>query len=100
MGASDLAVVFSVAQMGIEAGIMGVPILIFNYIHGQEGAYVDLLEKHGVAKHIEGNSSEKVDYLISELNHLSKYDDSLYKWQKFLKSTPGRMHGVINHYLN
>ncbi|OGC51522.1 hypothetical protein A2W32_04555 [candidate division WWE3 bacterium RBG_16_37_10] len=100
MGASDLAVVFSIAQMGIEAGIMGVPILIFNYIHGQEGAYVDLLEKHGVAKHIEGNSSEKVDYLISELNHLSKYDDSLYKWQKFLKSTPGRMHGVINHYLN
>ena len=100
MGASDLAVVFSVAQMGIEAGIMGVPIFIFNYIQGQEGAYVDLLEKHGVAKYVQGNTKEKVNYLMNELDYLSKYNSSLSKWQDFLKSTPDRMRDKINHYIN
>ena len=66
MGASDLAVVFSVAQMGIEAGIMGVPILIFNYIHGQEGAYVDLLEKRGMVfsgYYMRGDKTRLMEYI-------------------------------------
>ena len=49
---------------------------------------------------VKGNITEKVNYLYSEINNLSKYEESLLKWKKLLLSTPDRMRTILDHYIS
>lgn len=93
---SRCVLAFSVAQMSVEAGLLGKPIFIADYIMGQEDGYIKALTNKKIAKLLCGKPAEKIDLLktfLLEANPIKEI--SLTSWKNELNLVPEKIKGYI-----
>lgn len=92
MAAADCGLAFSLAQMSVEAGLVGLPLFIFRLIEGQEEGYREVIDDKGAGMYIPGEPENQVEILKVLLKHGEDlFDKSLFLWQKELLSTPEKV---------
>ncbi len=89
MAVADFGLAFSLAQMSVEAGLVGLPLFIFRLIGGQEERYKNVVGDKGVGMHIAGKPKNQVASLRALLKRSREpFAKNLISWQKELLSGP------------
>lgn len=95
MCTADFTFSFSAAQTAVESTMLGTPCLIFDYIRGQETAYVSLLTSNKVALELKGNKKKKLLKAFEiVLPNSSPFE--LIPWQKSQLDVPEKLKQVLN----
>ncbi|MGI5825936.1 MAG: hypothetical protein ACOX50_00825 [Patescibacteria group bacterium] len=101
MVAADFGLAFSLAQMSVEAGLVGLPLFIFRVNGGQEEGYKEVISRQGVGMYIPGEPKNQVDLLKVLLTHAQGlFDKNLKSWQKQLMTGPLKTRRAIEQILS
>lgn len=97
MAAADFGLAFSLAQMSVEAGLVGLPLFIFRLIEGQEEGYQEEIERKGVGMFIPGEPENQVKVFKTMIKQESSlFEKNLLLWQKELLAGPVKVKRLIS----
>ncbi|MFH1841089.1 MAG: hypothetical protein ABH807_02965 [Candidatus Shapirobacteria bacterium] len=92
MRLADFGLAFSLAQMGVEAGLCQLPIFILRLIEGQEDGYREVIENRGVGMFLPGDPVNQVALLKILYPHVKLlFGKNLAVWQKELLAAPNHL---------
>jgi hypothetical protein len=97
MRRADFGLAFSLAQMGVEAGLCRLPIFILRLIEGQEEGYRKVIENRGVGMFLPGDPPNQIALLKLLYPHTEElFGKNLVVWQKELLSVPPRLKKIVS----
>lgn len=96
MSSADYGLAFSLAQMSVEAGLVGLPLFIFRLIEGQEEGYRSVVSDHGVGMFFPGKPEDQVILLKVLIKQTGLFRRDLKAWQKELISSLEKIKSFLN----